>query len=565
MKKYFLIPVLFLLSGSVFAWTIGPMNYQGRLLDNAGIPVTGSYNFKVRIYDALSGGTLKFSEQQNSIAVNDGVYSFLVSTGTSPTGSWDINLWNTPTLYLEIEVNGQTLTPRHLLASTPFAFQANLALTTNNALALGGVSASQYQNTLADICTSGKGKWLELVSKCLGIGASFPGPTMVALNTLTASTDLSGLDLSRADIRGINFGAANLSATLFKDTKLTLGGIATANLTGATLDGVIVTANVAALSTNFTNTKISNMNMASWNLNATNLAGASIADLTACPSSLPANYLCKEQQYLSGKYIILGPNMNFSETSLMKDRLNSTDVYQDLFGSVNISGSTFKGNKIESWQLSDSNLSGAHFDQTTIRNAYVSSSNVDSTSFSECAVFNMQFSQVQSVTPMYFQSSELNRVSFYTGALPVSINFQSVTLNDAEFDKPWGGGGGTLGLDVENSALNNVRIYSPTTSIFIFDTTISGGIYLGDMVTGLVMENAHFVNGNIGGNWRNLTDNSSTYINVSFFGADLTGATGLIGSPPWMINVNWYGAICPDGYHVATQGGTCVGHGVEVE
>src|SRR6478736_272553 len=131
------------------------MNYQGRLLDNVGVPVTGSYNFIVRIYDAPTGGTLKFSEQQNSIAVNDGVYSFLVSTGTSPTGSWDINLWNTPTLYLEIEVNSQTLAPRHLLASTPFAFQANLALTTNNALALGGKSAG---NVLQDICTAGKGK-----------------------------------------------------------------------------------------------------------------------------------------------------------------------------------------------------------------------------------------------------------------------------------------------------------------------------------------------------------------------------------------------------------------------
>src|SRR6478609_9430988 len=136
MKKISSFIVLFILSASAFAWTIGPMNYQGRLLDNAGIPVTGSYNFIVRIYDAASGGALKFSEQQNSIAVNDGVYSFLVSTGTNSTGAWDIALWNTPQLFLEIEVNGQTLSPRHLMAATPYAYQANLALRTNNALAL---------------------------------------------------------------------------------------------------------------------------------------------------------------------------------------------------------------------------------------------------------------------------------------------------------------------------------------------------------------------------------------------------------------------------------------------
>lgn len=561
MRKIIVAGLFILLSSSAFAWTIGPMNYQGRLLDNAGIPVTGSYNFKVRIYDALTGGVLKFSEQQNSIVVNDGVYSFLVSTGTGSTGSWDINLWNTPSLYLEIEVNGQTLTPRHLLAAAPFAFQANLALTTNNALALGGISASQFQNNLADICTAGKGKWLELAQKCLGIGASFPGPTLVNLNTLTASTDLSGLDLSKADISGINFGTANFTGSIFKGTKINAPAIQNANMTDALWDGLVI-AGVKTFNNNFTGATISNIDFTGGNLSGAILQGASIADLNGCPASLPAGgYQCRQQVYASGKYMVVGPNMNYSETSLMKNRLNGASTDAILFDAVNISGSTFKGNKIDQWQVGSANLSNTNFEQTTIRNVYTSLCDFSSAVFSESSLFNVNFSEIQSANNFSFNSSELKGVFFSTGSAPAVLSFGGSSLSDVEFNRSWDGvSGSTFNLDFESSSLNNVRIYSRTTSVYIFNTTIAGGIYLGDMVEGVSMENAHFVNGNIGGNWRNLVDNSSTYINVSFFGADLTGATGLIDSPPWMVNVNWYGAICPDGYHVTTQGGTCVGH-----
>ena len=60
MKKISSFIILCVLCSPVFAWTIGPMNYQGRLLDNAGIPVTGSYNFVVKIYNDPTTGTLKY-------------------------------------------------------------------------------------------------------------------------------------------------------------------------------------------------------------------------------------------------------------------------------------------------------------------------------------------------------------------------------------------------------------------------------------------------------------------------------------------------------------------------
>src|SRR5690606_37285041 len=215
---------------------------------NAGVPVTGSYNFVARVYDAASGGTLKYQENHNSIAVDDGVYAFLVGTQIKTGGdsTWSVELWHCcSVLFLEIVVNGETPSPRHPLDAAPFAFQSTLALTTNNALTLGGKSSAWFDSTLEAICVSSKGKWLELANggagDCLGIGTSFPGPTLVNWNTLTASSDFKNLDLTRANISGINFSGANLTGTLFKETTYSVQGMSGANLTSTQWDAAIAT------------------------------------------------------------------------------------------------------------------------------------------------------------------------------------------------------------------------------------------------------------------------------------------------------------------------------------
>ena len=78
MKKLFTCLAICLLSVTTLATPIGPMNYQGRLLNDNGIPVTGVYSINVRIFDASVGGVQLYYEEHSSVFVNDGVYSFRV-------------------------------------------------------------------------------------------------------------------------------------------------------------------------------------------------------------------------------------------------------------------------------------------------------------------------------------------------------------------------------------------------------------------------------------------------------------------------------------------------------
>ena len=184
-----------LVVSTAHATPVGPMNYQGRLLDNQGIPVTGSYNFVIKIYHDPTSGTLKYQESINSVAVDDGVYSFRIGLGPKTGGDslWDIDLWqlNLNDLFLEVVVNGETLSPRHELASAPHAFTATLAL---SAGALGNKTAAEFDNILEGVCVSGQGKWLDKINKCLGVGATVTNETLATMME-TPDTNFQNLKL----------------------------------------------------------------------------------------------------------------------------------------------------------------------------------------------------------------------------------------------------------------------------------------------------------------------------------------------------------------------------------
>lgn len=65
----------------------GLINYQGRLTDSSGAPVTGSKDFSLTIHDAQTGGNLLYTETIGAVTLDDnGVYSFQFGgAGTSNT------------------------------------------------------------------------------------------------------------------------------------------------------------------------------------------------------------------------------------------------------------------------------------------------------------------------------------------------------------------------------------------------------------------------------------------------------------------------------------------------
>jgi len=92
--------------------------YQGRILDNDAL-VSGNLDFSFKLYDTPTGGSSLY-EDAATITVADGLYSTMIGDDTTSGGDLGDAL-NNPAVYLEIEVGGETLTPRERIVSVPYA------------------------------------------------------------------------------------------------------------------------------------------------------------------------------------------------------------------------------------------------------------------------------------------------------------------------------------------------------------------------------------------------------------------------------------------------------------
>lgn len=131
----------------IFAQTT-EISYQGSLQDTSA-PANGNYDIEFRLYGAETGGSqIGASVSKANVAVVDGVFSVKIDFGAAGFPGQD--------RFLEIAVRRTgvgslvTLGPRQKIGSAPYAVQslqaanATTSVVANNALALGGVSASQY-------------------------------------------------------------------------------------------------------------------------------------------------------------------------------------------------------------------------------------------------------------------------------------------------------------------------------------------------------------------------------------------------------------------------------------
>lgn len=95
------------------------LNFQGRLTKPDGTPVAnGTYSIRFSLWDAASGGTEKWNQTLNNVAVNNGTFATLLNTNTA--GLFNGNLW------LEIKIGSDpALTPRQQVISVAYAQKAN--------------------------------------------------------------------------------------------------------------------------------------------------------------------------------------------------------------------------------------------------------------------------------------------------------------------------------------------------------------------------------------------------------------------------------------------------------
>jgi len=120
MKKWIGLALATAAAWNLWAQAPEMFRYQGRLVDGTNL-VNATLPMSFKLYDALSDGTLYY-EDSNSVLVVDGLYSTMIGDDTI-SGSLTNALTNA-TVYLELTVDGETLSPRERVVSVPYALNA---------------------------------------------------------------------------------------------------------------------------------------------------------------------------------------------------------------------------------------------------------------------------------------------------------------------------------------------------------------------------------------------------------------------------------------------------------
>ena len=144
---------LFLWSARSFADISKKVSFQGRLTDNAGVPITGTKNFVFKIFNKSNA---QLWTSNFDIEVKNGMYSASLNLATMDSDYFANEL------YLDVELDGDKIVNRAELTASPYAFSvSDLAITeskiadkavTNLKIKDGAVTESK----IADKAVTGK-------------------------------------------------------------------------------------------------------------------------------------------------------------------------------------------------------------------------------------------------------------------------------------------------------------------------------------------------------------------------------------------------------------------------
>jgi len=151
-----------LVGSAVTAAVPSQMNVQGRLL-SGGSPLNGSHPTTFKIFDALTGGSQLWAED-DTVSVQGGIYSTVIGA-KNPLGS---GVFNGQARWLEVVVDGTTLSPRLSFDNNAYSFRAARADTAD--VALSGTGSSELWST------DGTNVWRP--NNHVGIGTSSPDYTL---------------------------------------------------------------------------------------------------------------------------------------------------------------------------------------------------------------------------------------------------------------------------------------------------------------------------------------------------------------------------------------------------
>jgi hypothetical protein len=140
-------------AGTAIADVPETVAFTGTLYGEAG-PVDGMVSATFRLFDAEDNGTEVWSETHELDVVGGLMLAELGSVDSPLTAA----IFDGSSVWLEVEVDGEILTPRSPVASVPYAIaaaEADYAASAGDADTLGGQSPSSFQSAISGSCSPG--------------------------------------------------------------------------------------------------------------------------------------------------------------------------------------------------------------------------------------------------------------------------------------------------------------------------------------------------------------------------------------------------------------------------
>jgi len=155
------------------------INFQGRIADTAGNPITGTRSITFNMYDAEGGGNLLWHETHPNITVTDGIFEVLIGSVSSLDLPFDKQY------YLGIQVGSDPeMTPRQKIASVGYAYKAEKAEYADSAATAAMSTTATNADTVDGVHVSSTPEANRLVA--LDASGKFPYSTIPAnLNTVS--------------------------------------------------------------------------------------------------------------------------------------------------------------------------------------------------------------------------------------------------------------------------------------------------------------------------------------------------------------------------------------------